>query len=215
MNYPDLPMKLEAHLTSDPVFRQIYEYTRQRFDHATELSAHNWEHARRDVLNALVIGESEGANLEIVLPAAVLHDIGFLYGAAAKDHGHVGAGKLEKYLTDGHIDLPSDKRAHIADCIRTHKGSVHGETPLSLEAKVVADADLLDKFGPIGLYQNLRSFTEFNLSLPEILSRFKRYENLEMHTATGSTLAQPLRPYAAKFLSELEAAYLPYQLEQS
>ena len=59
----------------------------------------------------------------------------------------------------------------MADCLRTHKGSMHNEKPETLEAKVVADADLLEKFGPIGVYQYIRTFTEFNYSLEVILER--------------------------------------------
>lgn len=53
----------------------------------------------------------------------------------------------------------------MADCIRTHKGSMHQQKPESLEAKVVADADLLEKFGPFGVYSGLCTYAEFNYPL--------------------------------------------------
>jgi len=207
----DLQTKLKQYLTADPTFRAIYDYTRQRFEAATALTAHNWEHAYRDTLNAIIIGEAEGADMAIVLPAAVMHDIGFLYGATGKTHGAVGADKLADYLHEGHIDLPADKLAHIAACIRTHKGSMHGEVPETLEAKVVSDADMLEKFGPIGVYQGIRTFTEFNYDAAIIIDRFTSAAELICQTATGQRLITGQQQFVTDFAQALRAAYQPYQ----
>lgn len=59
-----------------------------------------WAHAYRDALNAIVIGEAEGADMGIVLPAAVVHDIGFLYGAKSKTHAAIGAEKLAEFVRE-------------------------------------------------------------------------------------------------------------------
>src|SRR6187551_2815441 len=93
-----LAAKLQTYLDNDPLYRAAYSYTKQRFHQAHHLGAHNWEHAYRDTLNAIVIGEAEGADMSIVLPATTMHDIGFLYGATGKTHGAIGADKLPEFL---------------------------------------------------------------------------------------------------------------------
>src|SRR6266576_701338 len=123
--------KVRDYLARYSEFKAVYAFTKQRFK-ASHLLGHNWEHAYRDLINAIVIGEAEGADMSVVLPAAVMHDIGFLYGAASQDHGAAGADRLPEFLREGGINLDRLKLQHIADCIRTHKGNIHGEAPVTL-----------------------------------------------------------------------------------
>jgi hypothetical protein len=153
--------------------------------------------------------------MSVVLPAIVMHDIGFLFGATGKTHGAVGADHLTQFLSDGNITLSLAKTDHIAACIRTHKGSMHGEQPETLEARVVSDADMLEKFGPIGVYQGIRTFTEFNLDAAEVIRRLHRDPDLVFQTNTGNKLGDPLRAFAGHFAQALETAYAPYLEEQS
>src|SRR5476649_2893738 len=122
-----LTRKLQNYLEADPLYRAVYDYTKQRFETATNLPAHNWPHSYRYTLNAIVIGEAEGADMNIVLPAVTMHDIGFLYGATGKTHSSIGADHVVEYLKEGGIEYPAETVAKIADCIRTHKGSMHQE----------------------------------------------------------------------------------------
>lgn len=202
--------KVSSYLGHDSDFRAIYAYTRQRFRDAKNLPAHNWEHAYRDLINAIIIGESEDADMSIVLPAAVMHDIGFLYGAASKTHGAIGAEQLENFLKAGGIALAPGKIKKIADCIRTHKGNIHGEIPQSLEAKVVSDADVLDKLGPVGVYQVTKAWTEFNAPFDKTAEMLGRQDR-QMQTETGQKLAEPLRAFSQRFVSQLLKAYEPYR----
>jgi hypothetical protein len=208
--HDELTRKLKSYLELNPLYRAVFDYTKQRFEAANNLPAHNWSHCYRDIMNAIVIGEAEGADMSIVLPAATMHDIGFLYGATGKTHGAIGADHLETYLKQGSIDYPVDVVAKIADCIRTHKGSMHQEIPKSLEAKVVADADMLEKFGPFGIYQNIRTFTEFNYPLEKILQRGTEIFNLTLETPTGRRIAEPGGQFVADFYKELQEANEPY-----
>jgi HD superfamily phosphodiesterase len=185
---PTLRSKLQNYLEKDQIYKSVFEYTKQRFENAHELPAHNWAHTYRDTLNAIVVGEAENADMSVVLPAITMHDIGFLYGADGRTHGAMGADKLSDYLQSGGITYPQEMIDKIASCIRTHKGSMHNEKPDSLEAKVVADADLIEKFGPIGVYQNVRTFTEFNWPLEKNLERATEIFNLTLETKTGQEI---------------------------
>lgn len=210
----ELSAKLKTYLEADPTYKDVYEYTKLRFEAATQLSAHNWAHTYRDTLNAIVIGEAEGADMNIVLPAMTMHDIGFLYGADGKTHGAIGADNLASYLQEGGISYPNEIVEQIASCIRTHKGSMHDEQPESLEAKVVADADLLDKFGPFGVYQKIRVYTEFNYQLNKMLAEAAKVSSLTLETITGQQLAEPGREFVLKFFNDLAEACEPYSREQ-
>lgn len=207
----ELAEKLTGYLAKDANYKAVFEYTKKRFEDAEHLPAHNWSHAYRDTLNAIVVGEAEGADMSIVLPAITMHDIGFLYGATGRTHGAIGADKLAEYLKEGGIEYPEEAIKKMADCIRTHKGSMHNEKPESLEAKVVADADLIEKFGPFGVYQNIRTFTEFNWPLEQNLERATEIFNLTLETDTGKRIAEPGRQFVADFYRELAEAYEPYQ----
>lgn len=206
-----LKAKLQRYLQSDPQYKAVYEYTEAKFKAATHLPAHNWAHAYRDTLNAIVIGEAEGADMHIVLPAITMHDIGFLYGADGRSHGAVGADKLRVYLKDGNISYSEEDLAKIAGCIRTHKGSMFNEVPEGLEAMVVADADLIEKFGPIGVYQNIRTHAEFNWPIERNIERATEIFNLTLQTETGKKIAEPGRQFVADFYTALGEAYDPYR----
>jgi uncharacterized protein len=212
LNYQhgELQAKLQQYLEGDNRYRAVFTYTKQRFHEANHLGAHNWEHAYRDTLNALVIGEAEGADMSIVLPAATMHDIGFLYGATGKTHGAIGADKLPEFLQDAGVDYSAEDIKDIADCIRTHKGSMHQQKPESLEAKVVADADLLEKFGPFGIYSGLRTYAEFNYPMQTALDREDQVFELTLETPTGQKLAEPGRQFVAGFYKELKEAAEAY-----
>jgi uncharacterized protein len=207
-------IELKKYLDTDDDFRKIFDYTKLRFQAATQLSAHNWEHAYRDVVNAIMIGQVEKADMTIVLPAAAMHDIGFLYGAVSHTHGAVGAEKLPQFLQEGGISLSPKKLAHISECIRTHKGNIHGEVPQSLEAKVVSDADVLDKLGPVGVYQVTRAWTEFNASYRKTVEMLG-LKDRQMSTGAGERLAAERRSYNQEYVRALAEAYQPYLEEQS
>ncbi len=62
-SHKELREKLQGYLDQDHRLRSVVTYTKQRFDGAKALTAHNWEHIYRDTLNAIVIGEAEGADM--------------------------------------------------------------------------------------------------------------------------------------------------------
>ena len=161
------------------------------------LIAHNWDHIYRDTINAIWIGEAEGADMEIVLPAILLHDIGFLHNPDPAVHNVIGAEKCVAWLDD----WCAADRKKIADCILTHKGQTAGfnTAPENLEARVVHDADLLEKIGKIGILQGVRSYLEFGLggltdhrdykNLYAIVKRRASLDNVSFYTTAGSKIA--------------------------
>lgn len=116
--------------------------------------AHGLEHVRRVVVNARRLAAAEGARLEIVVPAAWLHDC----VAGPKDSpqrvqaSRLAAEQAGRWLRAWHY--PADLLADVAHAIEAHSFAA-GLAPRTLEAKVVQDADRLDAIGADGLARRL------------------------------------------------------------
>jgi HD superfamily phosphodiesterase len=85
---------------------------------------------------------------EVVEVAALLHDVGKYVekGNNAVDHGAISAGMAEKFLNS--VKFDEEKVAAVCHAIRVH---TYGEESRSVEAKILHDADFLDKMGAVGV----------------------------------------------------------------
>lgn len=117
---------------------------------AFEDPAHDLSHLERVVHMAKHLAQSEGANLEIVLPAAWLHDCVNIPkdDPRRKQASELAAQQALKILKQ--LQYPETHYPAIAHAIRAHSFSA-GIPAETLEAKVVQDADRLDSLGAIGL----------------------------------------------------------------
>jgi len=110
-------------------------------------AAHDFDHVLRVLVLAERIGQAEGAAMEIVRAATLLHDV-----ARAEEertgacHARVGAERARQILA-GH---PADKVEAVAQAIASHRFRDE-VVPETLEAKVLYDADKLDAIGAIGI----------------------------------------------------------------
>ena len=111
-------------------------------------SCHEWEHTERVFNLTLSIGEKEGADLEILSLAAILHDIGRKDDDGIIDHAERGAVLAQEILE--RYNYPSEKIEKICHCIKAHRYR-NDNIPETLEAKVLYDADKLDAIGAIGI----------------------------------------------------------------
>ncbi len=113
-------------------------------------SAHDMQHIERVVLMARRLAEEEDANLDIVIPAAWLHDCVTLPKNAPnrREASTLAAAKAARFLQS--IHYPEQYLAAIAHAVEAHSFSA-GIQPTTLEAKVVQDADRLDAIGAIGV----------------------------------------------------------------
>jgi uncharacterized protein len=116
-----------------------------------EGGSHGPDHTERVLQNALAIGRAMGARLDILAPAALLHDIGRSEESRSKGgvcHAEIGAELAEPLLRE--LGFSEDDRAAVCHCIRAHRFRGSAE-PESLEAKILFDADKLDSIGAIGI----------------------------------------------------------------
>jgi uncharacterized protein len=110
--------------------------------------AHGWEHVQRVYHLALHLAEQEQADGFIVGMAALLHDLGRTTRGPMRSHAERSA-KLAKKLLAAY-DLPHETQHAILHAILAHS-YCHGVEPATLEARVLYDADRLDRLGASGV----------------------------------------------------------------
>ena len=113
-------------------------------------SGHGIDHVRRVVENAKRIGLSERANLNVVLPAAWLHDCVVVAKNSPQRRmaSALAAQSAERFLVE--IDYPANWIAPVSHCVLAHSFSANIACE-TVEAKVVQDSDRLEAVGAIGL----------------------------------------------------------------
>ena len=143
-----------AHLSEEEA-RLLYQ---------TDDAAHDFDHILRVARMAVYIAGREGARVEIVRLAALLHDVpvshttdatenaahtGTQHQSARQSH-HLAAADFARDFLRGR-GLPPADCALIAEAIEAHRFRDPTRTPQTLEAKILYDADKLDSIGAIGI----------------------------------------------------------------
>ena len=114
-----------------------------------KLGLHGWPHVKRVQRLCVQLSKNmKEVDSEVVEVAALLHDVGKYVekGNNAVDHGAISTGMAEEFLNS--VKLDEEKVAAVCHAIRVH---THGEEPRSVEAKILHDADFLDKMGAVGI----------------------------------------------------------------
>ena len=134
--------------------RKTYELLECYMLRCMQDSAHDREHIYRVLDNALVIAREESVNCDILIAACLLHDIGRPDQLADPSlcHAQVGSEKAYRFLREQGFAEAFARQ--VRDCIRTHRFR-RDDTPESLEAKILFDADKLDVTGAIGIARTL------------------------------------------------------------
>lgn len=126
---------------------------------------HGYEHTERVVELCRVIGSELGADMEVLIPAAILHDIGRPLDNHAKESAVQSKEILEnKGLNPRVIN-------EIIHAIEIHSFSGGGEAR-TLEAKILSDADKLDAIGAIGVYRAAQFGVEHSRPFNDFIEHF-------------------------------------------
>lgn len=135
---------------------------------------HGFDHIERVYRMAERLALAEGADLEIVRAAALLHDIQGSRPAktagrrhppepGGRPHPPEPGGRENHHQQSADIAAeilraegwPPERIAAVQHCIRAHRYRDNREPPATLEAKVIFDADKLDVLGAIGVVRVL------------------------------------------------------------
>jgi uncharacterized protein len=188
---------------------------------------HGPAHVERVVATALRLAAEEGARVEVVLPAAWLHDCVHV----AKDSpdraraSRLAADHALRFLEAA--GYPGTFLPGVRHAIEAHSYSA-GIAPQSAEAKVVQDADRLDALGAIGvarciavgaalgrpLYEPVDPFCkarapdDLGASVDHFYSKLLKLAGT-MQTAAGRREADRRTGFIRAFIAELESEIVP------
>lgn len=138
---------------NDAAFAPLISLAAELLPYALEISddgAHDLAHLQRVWHNVRTLHEAEGGDLEVLLAAVLLHDCVAVEknSPLRSQASRLAAEKASSVLAE--LNWPSDKIASVAHAIEAHSFSAN-ITPLTLEAKIVQDADRLDSLGMLGV----------------------------------------------------------------
>jgi uncharacterized protein len=187
---------------------------------------HDFAHIQRVHAMATRLAAAEGADLEIVQAAALLHDAeGSTSGSETRaDHHHASADFAAEVLQKE--GWPLERIVAVQHCIRAHRFRDNREPPATIEAKVLFDADKLDVIGAIGVARVIAyavlagqpvyaepsaQFIETGKELPgephsayhEHLFKLRKIKD-RLFTATAKTIAVERHEYICAYFQRLQ-----------
>jgi uncharacterized protein len=123
--------------------------------YSSEDAVHDFEHVLRVYHTAMKLGKEEGADLEILQAAALLHDSRGAEpgGAGRADHHLASALFAGEVLRDE--GWPPDRIKAVQHAIRAHRYRGKEDLPETIEARVLFDSDKLDVIGAIGTVRTI------------------------------------------------------------
>ncbi|MFZ2500443.1 MAG: HD domain-containing protein [Minisyncoccia bacterium] len=110
------------------------------------------KHLFRVVRVAKFLAQKMGANSKIAMAGALLHDTALPSG---NDYNYLKNKEIVILLLKP-LRLSKDESDKIAECVASHEGTT---IPKSLEAKIVHDADVLEKTGLLGIIRHTWKMT--------------------------------------------------------
>jgi uncharacterized protein len=185
-------------------------------------SAHDLGHAMRVLKLAQMIGKAEGADLSVLRPAAILHDI----GCAPKHLGKERESEDRTLVTAKGLltkaGYSTKEIEKVLGMIGVH-GYSRGIVPKDLEGKILQDADRLDAMGAVGIARTFLVGGSINRPMYHLddpwakrrdvddkaynLDHFKRkLLKLKdgMHTKTARKLASERHKFLVKYLEQMK-----------
>ncbi|HEX2106500.1 MAG TPA: HD domain-containing protein [Nitrososphaera sp.] len=185
--------------------------------------AHDFQHILRVYKNAEIIGRSEGPDMEVLLPAVLLHDI-VVYpkGSAKSSRSSDESAELAKNILENY-GYSQDRISKICYCIRTHSYSKK-VVPASLEGRILQDADRLDALGAIGIARTFsvagsenrtfynaddpfcrstRRLDDKQWTLDHFHTKLLKLEEV-MHTETAKKIARERTRFMILFIRQLQ-----------
>lgn len=190
---------------------------------------HDFDHVMRVYRIAEKLALAEGADLEIIRAAALLHDsVGSAPGnpgEARAEHHILSAIFARQVLTEE--GWAEERIQAVEHCIRAHRFRNKGEKPQTIEAQVLFDADKLDVLGAIGAARTIayaaldgqpsyaepsQQFLETGVKQPgephssyhEYLFKLRRVKEL-LFTRTGKQIAEQRDAFLRAFYEQLQA----------
>ena len=193
------------------MINKAMEYSRSIFE--GDASGHDFDHTLRVFHTATRLAEEEGADLQTVQLAALLHDVD---DRKLSPETYEGKLRAVKFLQENGVS--QEKIEEIVDIISRISFSAKMAPPESVEGQCVQDADRLDALGAIGI---ARTFAfggsrgrrmhdpegkDANASIQHFYDKLLLLKQ-SMHTPTGRRMAEERDLYMRRFLEQFYAEW--------
>lgn len=176
---------------------------------------YRWQHTLRVTHFGRVIAEAEGADVELVIAACLLHDSEWFSDlnttGESHAHGRFAAGKIRPFLTQ--IGYTTEQVDNICYSVAVHvDGQAGYEHDHTLEAMVVSDADNMDRFGAYRvLLWCIGSMNDYAALIDKLSARVRRLQDYRarqiLETATGNRLFNQQLDLQIDFFQKLIAEH--------
>ena len=187
-------------------------------DHAVEpwVPKYRWEHTLRVAHWAWILAKEEKADIERNVMAALFHDVSHFVSKDYRKHGERSAEIAMHFMQEA--GFPEDLAEDISYAVKSHVGE---RNPKTAQAKILQDADTLDRFGHFRILLFGKTATLSNLeklkteiqSFLEYLEKIERGEFGSMWTKTGREKVEDLinvyKTVYGEILSEIENTETP------
>ena len=193
------------------MINKAMEYARSIFE--GDASGHDFDHTLRVYHMATHLAQEEGADLQTVQLAALLHDVD---DRKLSPETYEGKLRAVKFLQENGVS--QEKIEEIVDIISRISFSAKMAPPESVEGQCVQDADRLDALGAIGI---ARTFAfggsrgrrmhdpegkDANASIQHFYDKLLLLKQ-SMHTPTGRRMAEERDLYMRRFLEQFYAEW--------
>lgn len=191
----------------DTKYKKIVEIVEEELT----CSAHNLDHVYRVYNLCLLLSRSEEAvNMDVLVPAVLLHDIARVKESEDKtgkiDHAVLGSEMAANILEK--LGYEQEKIELIKHCILAHRFRT-GNEPETIEAKILFDADKLDVVGAAGIARTFMLAGQFGqrLTVDEQLGDYLKANTVENGRIKDVSKHTPFIEYEVKFKKIPEKLY--------
>lgn len=174
-------------------------------------SAHSLDHVYRVYNNCMLLSRDEkDVDMDVLIPAALLHDIARVKESEDKtgkiDHALLGSEMAADILKE--LGYEEDKIKHIKHCISAHRFRT-GNEPKTIEAKILFDSDKLDVLGAAGIARTFMLAGQFGqrLTVDEEIGDYLKKNTVENGRIKDVSKHNPLIEYEIKFKRIPEKLY--------
>lgn len=188
--------------------------------------SHDFNHALRVLQNAEKIAQTEGADLDILIPSALFHDlIVHPKNHPSRAKSQEDSAKRAQELLRTLPEFPQEKVKAVTTCIR-ECSFTKAPKPSSKESAILQDADMLEATGAIAIMRTFASTGLMGKPLYNAKDPFckkRKPHGLEyaldlfwerllkvqerMNTKTGREMAKKRTQFLEAFLKELEEEF--------